>query len=651
MKKCFQFLLFLLSIICLQNCKFPKSDLDDLNINIDGNLVNSIVSVNLYTDDSLPVEKLAFFVSGKNAADIYDQEGKYNFNAEGGHLNLILSPNAKPTPNNPWVFIIEAQKEGYLPIKEEVFIFDTKTRIKLKYTFKRPVNLTPGVDYTALSLKFLGKSRPDTLSFNFKRSDGIEFTFKYPSKGLSFIRKSSLKYTNEDAKISLVNLLENPAIFQFDSLSTAIPQINNFLQKFNKLPINGKVSCIPLSIFSKTHSELTRIGYNKQTQLTEYKNKLCPDTVVLTNVMSNIVSYSNFFEFGYFDENGNEINSLSNFENAIGFPQVYFYEANTGYPIVPYYSNGGGGVSIEVALPNNSYKLFANGIEYSTSTNQYYQVNRAIDLSSDAFSINDLGKFVLKFSDNMLMGRFFLYSSSTQSCGYSNISISYPKIPLNIGFLGEIEISNSKNNSTYPIDFNNAINTYRVAAFPNEITSIKMLLDHPLNKCNKGPVLFSGEIGSASMCNYTTSDLNLVASYDPSVFASGLINLAPLTAEARINCPSGNYVVPPTTNLAIYNLGCSAENLIVFENGKFFSPNLIKSNQTYVVRYDKPNTVGKPTLIYDTLTFDTSIPEIKIADEKTGYWTGLLTYDIVNGFNLNIFFDNKKMKLKIPNCN
>ena len=177
-EKNINFIVIILITIVFGSCKFPKDEIEDFQINLNGNLVNTLVNINLTTEDTLPVEKISFTISGKNAVDIFDLEGKTNFNAEGGNIGLILAPTAYPTPDNPWSFVIEAEKEGYLPIREEVFLFNNKQKISLKYVFKKPTILPVGTDYKAINLNFLGKKRADTVSFTFERTDGIQFNFK-----------------------------------------------------------------------------------------------------------------------------------------------------------------------------------------------------------------------------------------------------------------------------------------------------------------------------------------------------------------------------------------------------------------------------------------------------------------------------------------
>ncbi len=638
-------------ILLIVACKFPRNEIEDFQINLNGNLINTLVDIQFVTEDTLAVEKIAFSISGKNSDDIFDLEGKTNFNAEGGRISLILSPTAFPTPDNPWVFVIEAEKEGYLPIRESVFLFNNKQKVSLKYTFRKATTLPIGTDYKAIPLNFLGKKRIDTVSFDFTRGDGVQFIIKYPTAGLTFIRKSLLKFRNNNVSLPLNSLLQDTSIYLSDTGNLSIPPISQFLFKYNKFPNEQKVSCPTLSITTGTNLEKTRIGFKKPNLIAEFEDKITPDTIALGNVRANVVSNSTFYESGYFDETGNLVEGYNLFPNAIGFPQIYFYDAKSGNPIEPYYPNGIGGVIIEAIVPSNNYKIFMEGIDYSTTSDAYFQTKRIVGPQQSIFEPTSGGKYKITLFDNLLSGRFFLFTNSEVSCGFSTVDVNYPNIPLNLGFIGNINIKNTKLDITYAIDFTKPIASIRVPAFGSEISTIKMDVDHPVNRCQSNPILFNGDIGTANLCNFTQSNLNLNASYNPAAFLSTINGYSPLLAKATITCPSGNFVIPPTIVLNIWQLGCKTENVITLEGGEFYSPNMIENNKTYIVRYDKMSSSGKPSKIYDTLEFNTAFPEIDIVDKKTGYWTGKLKYSPTTGFVMEVIFDNKKMKYKIPNCN
>ena len=393
----------------------------------------------------------------------------------------------------------------------------------------------------------------------------------------------------------------------------------------------------------------TRVGFKKPDLIATYDTRKIPDTFALSNVRVNVVTQTNFQEYGYTNETGNLVENYTSFSNAVGIPQVFFYDQSTGTPLIPYYVDGVNGVIIEAELPLNSYKLFMEGIDYSTKLKTYYQTKRTVALQPEFFETEGTN-YKIRFRDDFLNGRFFLYNNAANSCGFSTVKFAAPKIPLNSGFLGKLNVSNSKYNVTYDVDYTKPLNEYRVPAFLSENTSLNVYLDHSVNICRNNNPLYNDELLKTELCNYINTDLNLVLNYNPSSFLSTINANNANTTKAAIICPAGNFLLPPTTELYLYQQGCNSESTILIENGEFFSPSLIEDKKTYILRYEKPNQSGSPTKIYDTLYFDSTIPEIAIGDDKTGYWNGTLKYSLQTGFVMNVIFDNKKLKLGIPNC-
>lgn len=649
MKPKFFVVYILIFTFFFQACKFPKDEIEKFEINVNTSFINILLKVKISTEDSMPVKNVTFNINGEGAKDIFDMEGKTNFNADGGKLDLILGPNANPTNNNPTSFTIQSEMEGYLPIKQDVFIFNKVQKVTVNLVFKRPVNLPTGLNYKSISLAFLGKRAIDTAYFNVLRSDGINFSIKYPTKGLVFIRKTTCKFRTEDNSIALSSLLQDTTDFVNDSNLNDIPNLNSKVFRYNKNRNEANVNCNPLTLVSKNKNVTTRIGFKKPELTATYDTRIIPDTFALGNVRVNVITQTNFQEYGYINENGNLVENYTSFNNAVGIPQVFFYDQVTGVSLIPYYFDGSNGAIIEAELPLNSYKLFMEGIDYSTKLKTYYQTKRTVELKPKFFETEGTN-YKIRFRDDFLNGRYFLYNNAVNSCGFASVKFTAPNIPLNAGFSGKLNVSNAKYNVTYDIDYNKPMNEFRVPAFLFENTSLNVNLDHSVNICRNNKPLYDDELLKTELCNYTNTDLNLVLNYNPSVFLATINANNAITAKAAIVCPSGNYVLPPTTDLYLYQLGCNSESTIRFENGEYFSPSLIEDKKTYIIRYEKPNSTGAPTKIYDTLYFDSSVPEIAIGDDKTGYWNGTLKYTNQGGFDLNVIFDNKKLKFNIPNC-
>jgi hypothetical protein len=252
----------------------------------------------------------------------------------------------------------------------------------------------------------------------------------------------------------------------------------------------------------------------------------------------------------------------------------------------------------------------------------------------------------------MMNGRYFLYNNKESVCGYAQVNLMYPNIPNNLGFNGSISLKNKHYNLTYTLNFTEPNFILNTPSFPSDPTDFIFTLNHPLNACSgTNSNLYSEIIQTADLCNFTVSPLNVSASFNPSTTLTTISSFVPLRAKALINCNKGNYVVPPAISLSIWQLGCKGEANITIENGEFFSPFFIEKNKTYVVKYEKLSSTGSPVRVYDTLYFDDTIANQPIVDNKYGYWVGTLQYHPIEGFKLDIFFDNRKLKYNIPSCN
>lgn len=641
--------LFLL-FITLQSCKFPKDEVENFDVNIDAGFVNVLMNAKIVTEDSMPIKKVSFTLSGKDAMHIFDSDGKTNFNAEGGNLNLILGPSANPSINNPIVFTIQVQMEGYLPLKQDVFVFSKTQKIAINLVLRKPNPANTNVKFQSVSQNFLGKKPIDTAYFYLTRNDGISFTIKYPTNGLLFIRKTFTKFRNDNVLKSLKTLNEDTTQYNKDSLINTVTTLSNKIRKYNLLSNDDLIKCNLLSIVSSNKTINTLVGYKKPNLIAEFKSRVIPDTIALSNVRANIISQSDFQECGYYNELGVFENSYVSFSNAIGIPQVFFYDQNTGNQLVPYYANGATGAIIEVNLPTNNYKLFVEGIDYSTKLNTFFEQKRVVSVNSNFFeSIGS--EYKLTFRDDLLYGRYFLFKNQTKSCGFSTINLNTTNIPINIGFNGKATLTNNIYNFTYDIDFSKSSTTITVPSFPLVDTKILASINHPINICKGNPPLFNDELITTQLCNFINTPLNLNINYNAADFLSTINTNIAISAKASINCPNGNFVVPPPINFSIWQLGCNSESLIFFEKGSFFSPSFIEDKKSYVIKYEKPVTTGTPIKIYDTLYFDTTVPETTIKDEVNDYWTGTLKYNNTQGFTIDIILNNKKLRYNIPNCN
>jgi hypothetical protein len=630
-------------------CKFPMEKLQDIDLDLNGNLVNTLVKVKILTEDSVPSEKLNFFISGKDANQIFDLEGKTNFNAEGGEINLILAPNANPTIDNPIVFTINLDKQGYIPIKQDVFIFSKEQRFTVNLVFKKEANAPNDMAIANLNLNFTGKSISDTLSFVFKNSAGIQFTYKYPLNGLVFIKKSSQKYRYSEQSYNVSQFIEDSNSISKGAENESFKSLNDMiLQSYGGNLSN--INPIKQTITTKSISVTNKVGYSKPSLDAFTRNVNIYDTVAKSSVNAAIFASTNYQESGYYDETGNYINKSTNFTNSIGIPEVYFYDSKTGLGISPFYLNLSAPI-VEITLPENNYTLFADGFFFSSKLNSYYHMKSAVNLSNTFLSPTDNGNYKLIFKNDLLNGRIFLNKNQEKSCGFAKVLLKIPGFPINRNINGLLSVKSSKNEFSFEIDGKSTEYNYIFPAFTNSLTQFGIYLNHQVNICNGNPPLLNESLGSYNLCDNLNNPLTLTVNSNLGNFVNVLQNYKALTASAIINCPSGNTVLPPTIDLKFWKLGCELGTTeIKFENGQFFNPGIVEPGATYVVRFDKVLASGKPVKVYDTLTFDTSIPELVVEDKKYGYWKGSLFYRPSTGFELRVLFDNRKLKYSISGC-
>jgi len=142
----------------------------------------------------------------------------------------------------------------------------------------------------------------------------------------------------------------------------------------------------------------------------------------------------------------------------------------------------------------------------------------------------------------------------------------------------------------------------------------------------------------------------LVIPFNGLNYLNSIPKLIDISASAKVTCPSGNFVIPPTIDLVFWKQGCSQKSQIRIENGEFTGNNFIVDKSNYILRYDRVSSAGKPVTVYDTLFFDSNISDLLVEDNVRGYWRGNLKYTADEGFKLELILDNNKLKYPIPNC-
>ena len=644
--------LIVLSLLLFSfSCKFPKDKIEEFKLNIDGQLINPLVQVKINLEDSALAEKLHFHISGEDAKWFFDAEGKTNFNAEGGMLYLVLHPDATPSPQNPLKITLHAGKEGYLPIRQELVISSNTNKLIFNLTLKKLSSASAGTSSKIEMLNILGKKRIDTVLFNFMRTDGVFFTFKMPTKGLVFLRSSSYKVMSGENKYFLNEVLENNTAIVPNLPNEKYPSILSIVNQNTPASADKFQLASELIPTSRTYSTNTLVGYDQLTlnAIEEPRNTF--DTVVVTNVRAQMVSESVYREFDFVDENGNFNNNIHIFGgDVIGFPELTFYDAKSGTPLTPYYPAGNGGILTEVVLTSNNYKFFAEGLDYSTAKESLFHFKKSMNLLSNNFEIQPDGTYIFRFSNNLLRSKLFLYKNATIGCDFKTLLIKSPNVPINAGFSGNIEVIQPGFNMTVELPFNTLESQILVSSVPNQTTQVIGKINHIYQSCSGNGLIYNETIDNFKVCEDINIQREIVIPFNGLTYLNSIPKLIDMNASARVTCPSGNFAVPPTIDLVFWKQGCSQRSQIRVENGEFTGNNFIVDKSNYIMRYDRISSAGKPISVYDTLFFDSSVPDLFVEDNVRGYWRGNLKYTADEGFKLELVLDNGKLKYPIPNC-
>jgi hypothetical protein len=639
-------------LMSLSSCKFPNEKITDFKLNIDGSIVNPLIQIKINTEDSVAAEKLILYISGADAKWFYDLEGKTNFNAEGGSFYLVMHPDANPSQNIPYKITVNLNKQGYLPIKQDLFITSNTQRLTFTLTLRKLSNAPAGFITKSISLDFLGKKRTDTVFFNFTRPDGINFGFKMPTKGLVFVRSSNFKFLPPTSNRTLSEVLPDNSIYTLDLPSNPFKNILSIVNSQISGLSDPKESTSEIPIASGTYITNTLLGYLKSNLSPIEKPRFTFDTIPLTNVRVQMVSSPIARQFNFVDENGIFQTNLHIFEGGlVSIPELTFYDARTGTPITPYYPKGENGILTEIDLPENNYKMFVEGIGYSGVIDNPFLVRRVVSLNQNNFTPNDIGGYKLRIANNLLRSNLFFYKTSSLGCDSKILTIKAPKIPLNSGFSGSVEIKQGDFSLLAELLFNTPEIQVPVSSATGVTSQINGKINHSYQSCQSNGQLFDQNIDNVKICDDINLQRDIVIPYDGVSYLGSIPKLETIKATAKIQCSSGNFISPPAIDFKFRKLGCAQNSLIRIEGGQFYANSFIENNSAYVLQYDRISSAGKPTTVYDTLYFDPTIPNKLIVDEVKNYWYGFLSYTAQEGYVLDITLDNKKLKYKIPNCN
>lgn len=113
-------ILFALFVFSVTGCKNPAEDIT-ININT-SSLFKSPLLVHFDNSGSSPLGDFDVSISGQDSALVQMGTGGVNFKAIEGMMSLALTADAKPSENNPVVFVVNADIAGYAQVRKTIVI-------------------------------------------------------------------------------------------------------------------------------------------------------------------------------------------------------------------------------------------------------------------------------------------------------------------------------------------------------------------------------------------------------------------------------------------------------------------------------------------------------------------------------------------------
>lgn len=676
-----------------QACKNPITEFNGFQLNMNSMLANTPIRVQFKSNNPIkPLpQDIQVTISGEQAGNVFDVDGRTNFPVSGGSLDLLIGPGFEPSENNPLSFTLEVNAEGFMPVRQELFVFSKDKRLTITIGMDDINANKPGVTTLQRDFDFLGKKKKDTVSFEMTRWDGVRFVVKYPMQDLVFTRSKNVQFKIGER----INVIE-----QFsDSITGREVVIDSIQDTTYEIVQVVSVQLYKNQIAEETLKRVTgtKMRYVENVKLTTkkvsigfvrdtvpiYSTRTIVDTIPIQNVGADISSSSSFLECGFWDENGNYIDKPRFFDGVVGLPYVRFYDKTaTNYydrAISAIYYGRNSGRVIEVYLKSKDYNLFASGVAQSLVGDYYYSVKRGVDLKDEKNFIPYGSGYKMILQDNLINAQYFLYKSSLQGCGFAKLTINHPLVDFKRGFYGDVWVYNDSGQVSYSYslsdyldsDGNEMKDIYTIPTFYGIETTMRIAINHPenidTNTCGlNGPLYYSST--RASLCNYLGSaGFSINVPYNMVDFFTRPGKPAPpppipVQLRASILCSGGNSIVPPDIVLLYRKLGklgkverCappvrpepSDYATVRLENGEIKSL-AFESEGTYEVLYQRISSMGNLLNIYDTITF-WKMPSYEVKDEVSGYWTGTIKYTGVS-FDVNFVFDNRKLRYEIKGC-
>jgi len=202
-KNMFYMLTGLLALAGIQSCENP---LKDVNILVSSEILKYTTLLHVSDTEGEPLSNLSVTIKGRDAAYIYNLEGRKQFKLDGGLLNLGIHPEHEPTPGNPIVFQVELSGSGYLTQVIPVTIVDQQfssiNAISVMDLDAAPAGVTVYTPTVALVNNAIAKTLILTTPLSNASEQSVQITLPV---GTQFLDENGNILTGTELTASIIN--------------------------------------------------------------------------------------------------------------------------------------------------------------------------------------------------------------------------------------------------------------------------------------------------------------------------------------------------------------------------------------------------------------------------------------------------------------
>jgi hypothetical protein len=199
------FTLLALSTLGFTRCTKPT---ENFTISINPNVFDNVVAIKFYdaaTPGTAPAD-VKVTITGDAAQSIYEISGYRKFTVVDGLISVGVLPKAAPTEGHPVVFVINAEAEGYLPVRVPVTMVAGQETKLITVSMVNLDNPPPGVTVAQKTTALSGGTMPadETIATPVVTASDPKTTIEVPA-GTSFRDAAGNTISGADLATTVVN--------------------------------------------------------------------------------------------------------------------------------------------------------------------------------------------------------------------------------------------------------------------------------------------------------------------------------------------------------------------------------------------------------------------------------------------------------------